>query len=125
MTNKNNERTLPVGELNALQIEAQQLRAEAMVDTVFAIGNGIRNLYRSVARLGKRTAASLERKRTVDRIFGELSRMTDRDLADIGLSRGDIYSVSRGDFRRDPAPVVALRPAAKVQVEETEFPRAA
>jgi len=125
MTNKNNERTLPAGELNALQIEAQQMRAEAMVDTVFAIGKGIRNLFRSVVRIGERTAASLERKRTVDRIFGELSRMTDRDLADIGLCRGDILAVSDGTYRRDPAPVVQLRPAAKVEAGETEFPRAA
>ena len=125
MTNKNNDHTIPFGELNALQVEAQKMRAEAMVDTVFAISRGTRSVFQALVLVGRPTAASLERKRTVDRIFGELSRMTDRDLSDIGLSRGDIFSVARGDYRRDPAPVVELRPAAKVETEKTEFPRAA
>jgi uncharacterized protein YjiS (DUF1127 family) len=125
MINKNNDRTAHVGDLNALQIEAQLLRAEAMVDTMHSVGRGIRSLFRALVQMGKRTAVSLERKRMVDRIFGELSRMTDRDLADIGLCRGDILAVSDGTYRRDPVSVVKLRPVAKADTAEAELPRAA
>ena len=125
MTNKNNDYTAPYGELSALQIEAQRLRAEAMADMMFGISGSVRSLFRAFVSIGKRTAESLERRRTVGRIFGELSRMTDRDLADIGLCRGDILAVSEGTYRRDTAPVVDLRPAAKVETEEVELPRAA
>ena len=41
-----------------------------------------------------------EQRRKIDRITTELNCYTDRELADLGLSRGDIHSVARGTFRR-------------------------
>ena len=35
------------------------------------------------------------------RISYQLGRMSDRDLADIGITRGDIDAVVRGRFSRD------------------------
>jgi len=35
------------------------------------------------------------------RISCQLGRMSDRDLADIGITRGDIDAVVRGQFTRD------------------------
>lgn len=35
----------------------------------------------------------------------ELSALSDRELTDIGLTRGDIDAVARGTFRRTPARV--------------------
>ena len=36
-------------------------------------------------------------QRDVRRTMKELSKLTDRELNDIGLSRGDIYAVAHGD----------------------------
>ena len=35
--------------------------------------------------------------RAVQATMKELSKLTDRELSDIGLARGDIYSVAQGD----------------------------
>jgi len=34
------------------------------------------------------------------RVMAELGRFTDRQLADLGLTRGDIPAVARGELRR-------------------------
>jgi uncharacterized protein YjiS (DUF1127 family) len=122
-------------EMQRLQIEAQRLRAEAAVDTIFAIGHAIAWVVSPVVRLGQRAAAGLARQSKIDRIYGELSRMADRDLADIGLGRGDIQAVAYGTYRRDVdadlASVVRLdavaksRPAVDTVPVSEELPRAA
>jgi uncharacterized protein YjiS (DUF1127 family) len=71
-----------------------------------------------VEGIGHRLAAWAERRRTMD----ELSALTDRDLADIGLTRGDIFRVVAGDEvtsdrhlgYKSPAlrPLASGRPAA-------------
>lgn len=40
---------------------------------------------------------SLDYSRRVNETIKELSRLTDKELKDIGISRGDIYSVAVGD----------------------------
>ncbi len=40
------------------------------------------------------------RRQEIARITHELSVCTDRQLADLGLSRGDIPDVARGSFKR-------------------------
>ena len=39
-------------------------------------------------------------RRTISRITRELNTYSDRQLADLGLSRGDIYDVARGRITR-------------------------
>lgn len=125
MTTKTNFQDAPIGSISKLQIEAQRLRAEAMADVAHALFTGIARLFAPLVRLGKRTVSSLERRHAVDRIYRELSQMTDRDLADIGLNRSDIMAVAEGTYRRHTAPVVELRPAAKAAEHEAELARAA
>ena len=48
-------------------------------------------LHGLIARLAARIAYSLRYRATVD----ELDRLTDRQLADIGISRGNIAAVAR------------------------------
>lgn len=40
-------------------------------------------------------------RREVRRTIKELSRLNDRDLRDLGISRGEIYSVATGTWSRD------------------------
>jgi uncharacterized protein YjiS (DUF1127 family) len=129
MTTNTNVRGVAPASISDLQAEAQRLRAEAMVDVVFAVARAIGSVFAPLVRLGKRTAASIERQRQSDRILRELSYMTDRDLADIGLNRSDICAVADGTYTRPSArvaePVVTLRPVAKEEAAEAELPRAA
>jgi uncharacterized protein YjiS (DUF1127 family) len=50
-------------------------------------------LHRFGAYLAERRARSLE--------MDELSRLSDRELRDIGLSRSDTMSIEKATFRRD------------------------
>lgn len=45
----------------------------------------------------KKINAKLQHRRMVKRTIKELSACTDRELADMGLTRGDIYAVANGD----------------------------
>lgn len=123
MTNKTEFNAVPVGQFTHLRFEAQRLRAEAMVDALIAIWNGVSRLVSPLVRFGRWAAGRLARRQEIDRIYAELSRMSDRDLADIGIARGDIPAVAEGTWRREPADVVVLRPAADTEV--VDLPRAA
>ena len=48
------------------------------------------------AWLKELNAKRIERAR-INSTIKQLSKLTDRELWDIGISRGDIYSVARGD----------------------------
>lgn len=50
--------------------------------------------------LGLSVVRSIRRWREHGRVLNELQSMDDRQLADIGLSRGDIESVAAGRFER-------------------------
>ena len=54
----------------------------------------------SVAEWFKRLNASLAHRAKVNSTIKELSRLSDRELNDMGLSRCDIYSVAYGDGER-------------------------
>ncbi len=45
----------------------------------------------------KKLAAEIERVRRVRSTINELSKLTDRELNDIGLARGDIWAVAHED----------------------------
>ena len=51
----------------------------------------------------KRLGEKIEHNRRVYATIHELSKLTDRELNDIGLTRGDIWSVAHGDedFKRN------------------------
>ena len=51
----------------------------------------------------KRLNANLKRRALINRTIKELSALSDRELNDMGLARGDIWSVAHGvsDTRRD------------------------
>jgi len=51
----------------------------------------------SLAEWFKKTARELEHARAVRSTIKELSKLTDRELNDIGIARGDIYNVATGD----------------------------
>ena len=105
--------------LTKIQLEASQLRAQAMVNTVAAVKSGIVKLFAGTVKWMK---ARNERNRVLDQLYS----MSDRNLADIGLTRGDIYAVVNGTMIREPLePVPAnisfiKKPAAKSAASTTE-----
>lgn len=48
----------------------------------------------------KKIAGILEKRCQYKTAVGQLSRMTDRELSDIGISRADIHDVVRQDMNR-------------------------
>jgi uncharacterized protein YjiS (DUF1127 family) len=119
MTRKSTFEAVSYQQMHNLQVEAERMRAEAMADVVFAVTGGIAAVFSWIGQFGKRTAVAIARHREVERIHSELARMTDRDLADIGLRRDDIPAVAYGIYQREAEPkVVRLRPAPKA-VRET------
>ena len=49
-----------------------------------------------VANWFKNLSKNLKHRREVNQTIKELSRLSDRELNDMGLARGDIYSVAHG-----------------------------
>lgn len=68
----------------------------ALIMTADTIG------LRKLASWFKRLNAQLEHNRKVRSTIKELSALTDRELNDIGISRGDIWSIAHEDksFKR-------------------------
>ena len=50
----------------------------------------------------KTLTASLKRRKIYNATVKELSRLTDAELNDIGLNRGDIRSIARADVDMNP-----------------------
>tara|TARA_B100001115_G_C15805342_1_gene398672 strand:- start:1140 stop:1343 length:204 start_codon:yes stop_codon:yes gene_type:complete len=50
-----------------------------------------------MTNLLKNFLQKLRKSQSYRNTFNELSRLTDRELADIGIARGDIKNVARGD----------------------------
>ncbi|WP_340119017.1 RSP_7527 family protein [Pelagibius sp. 7325] len=79
---------------------AEAMRAQAIADMVSDMITGVASLVKSAAA---KLTAYIEYRRTFDVLAG----MTDRELEDIGISRGDIPAVARGI---DPRPQRTLVP---------------
>lgn len=78
---------------------AEAMRAQAIADMTIDAVEGLRNLIKGATA---KLAAYLEYRRNYD----VLSGMTDRELDDIGITRGDIAAVARGiDPRNKPVAV--------------------
>ena len=94
-----------------IEAEAHALRAA----TIARFGVGLRGFF-------SRLAASFTEARRMDAQYRELSQLSDRELADIGITRFDIPAVVAGTFTREddaaPAPVAKPAPAAEQDNEE-------
>ena len=68
-----------------------------MTQHILTVSNYLTNPLKEVLQLLKELRESLAYARHVNETIKELSRLTDKELSDIGISRGDIYSVANGD----------------------------
>lgn len=76
-------------------VRAEAMRAQAIAQMLTDAFDGLRDLVKSATR---KLSAYVEYRRNYDM----LSAMTDRELDDIGITRGDIPAVARGfDPRQD------------------------
>lgn len=81
---------------------AEAMRAQAVAEMIVEAIDGLRSLVKAAAA---KISAYAEYRRTFDVLAG----MTDRELDDIGISRGDIRAVARG-FDPRPQQAVDSRP---------------
>jgi uncharacterized protein YjiS (DUF1127 family) len=94
-----------------IELRARLARAEMFADLFIAVGRMVRALAgRAVARWRDAGARA------------ELAAMTDRELADIGLTRGDIHRKNLGEIARE-TPVRAAPTA--VPANRNDLPRRA
>lgn len=68
---------------------AEAMRAQAVAEIILNGANALRGFFKAAAA---KLEAHLEYRRT----YETLSAMTDRELDDIGIGRGDIAAVARG-----------------------------
>lgn len=79
---------------------------------VFAAG--IRKAVGAVVGFLRAIATAFAEARRQRAVYEELSRLSDRELRDIGLNRADIPAVVAGTYRRDEAP----KPESKTRPAE-------
>jgi uncharacterized protein YjiS (DUF1127 family) len=90
------------------EVEAALTRAELAIDACLAAGRWVRAAVDWVVARWRDAAAR-----------AELASLTDRELADIGLSRSDIHRRDLGEIAREAAPAVP------VAANSNEIPRRA
>lgn len=54
------------------------------------------HIFGNITEALQKARASLRKRNEVKRTVRELSALTDRELNDMGIARGDIYSIARG-----------------------------
>jgi uncharacterized protein YjiS (DUF1127 family) len=98
-------------DVEAIYVEAMQARDTAIAE---GIRGGLRRLGAALAAIGNALVSYPQRRA----VYDDLSNLTDRELADIGLARGDIGRVFDPDFRlprrpaNGPAPIHSRAQAA-------------
>ena len=55
----------------------------------------------TIASWFKELNAKYQKRKEIKRTMKELSALDDRALSDMGITRGDIYSVAHGTFHRE------------------------
>lgn len=95
-----------ISTLSTQSAAIEAIRQEAIQDRDAKIGQWFRNMFRAIAEYPRRR-----------RVMDELSMLTDRELADIGLTRGDISRVFETTAERPSATVHTLPVAKKGEVE--------
>ena len=53
-----------------------------------------------LTQLNRRWQSALARRRKIAQVVRELETCSDRELAELGLGRGDIVAVAHGTYRR-------------------------
>lgn len=108
--------------------EAERIRKQARRDRAEIIGGALIRAVRAVFRgLGGVAQAFADAKRQ-HALYEELTRLTDRELRDIGINRADIPAVvagvvTRREDRRAPAVAAAAEPVqtpAQAQAQSDE-----
>ncbi len=94
-------RRLSPAELDTLQDEVRQLQAQATRDGLLAIAAGIAWLGRQLWSGLRHVTTSFGEAQAARRAYQELSRLSDRELADMGLTRSNIPAVVAGIFHRE------------------------
>lgn len=86
-------------QVRAVRNRARQLQSKAMSDALAGAARGIASGARWIVSTTKSLLLALGQARAANRSHFELSRLDDRelaDLADIGLTRNEIYRVAWG-----------------------------
>lgn len=111
LTERELSRLLPPANFRDAE-EREAIRHAAMAARDAAIAQGIRRAVRGVASALTAVVRAVANWPSKQRTYAELQSLTDRELADIGLSRGDVGRVFDPAFaqpqRATKAPV-ALR----------------
>ena len=68
-----------------------------MAHYVLEASNWIQDAIHGFSDLRRAMKARAERKASYKRTFNELSKLTEFELNDIGICRGDIRNIARGD----------------------------
>jgi uncharacterized protein YjiS (DUF1127 family) len=100
-------RRLSPNEIDALQHEARRLQTQTTKEGFLAIARGFAWLSRQIWSGLRGVARSFSEAQAAKRTYEQLSRLSDRELADMGLTREDIPAVVVGTFRREPDVVLS------------------
>ena len=73
-----------------------------MTQHILALNSYLLRPIEGLLDLIKTLTASLKRRKIYNATVKELSRLTDAELNDIGLNRGDIRSIARADVDMNP-----------------------
>ncbi len=68
-----------------------------MTQHILAINNYLRSPIEGLLQFSRNWLKDYRKNQMRRQTIRELNRLTDAELNDIGLGRGDIYSVARGD----------------------------
>jgi uncharacterized protein YjiS (DUF1127 family) len=105
-------------QVRAVSIRARKLRAEAMQEFFASVGRGIVTGVRWTVSTAGSLLSALGQARAADKTYHELSRLSDRELADIGVRRSEIARVAWGLSGRMEDPAVGTPEAAEEVVEQ-------
>jgi uncharacterized protein YjiS (DUF1127 family) len=112
--NKIEFRRLSPNEIDALQHETRRLQTQTTKEGLLAIVRGFAWLARQIWSGLRGVARSFSEAQAARRTYEQLSRLSDHDLADMGLTREDIPAVAVGTFRGESNVVLsANREVAK------------
>lgn len=117
-------RALSADEINKIMDDARQLQAQAFRDSFVAIARGTASIGRRIWSRLRLIATSLSEAVAARKTYEQLSRLTERELADIGLTRGEIAEVAAGLYRRQSTAVLRtaklVPPKAAVEQDNVE-----
>jgi len=68
-----------------------------MTQHILAINNYLRSPIEGLLQFLKNWNRGHQQRKAIKRTINELHQLSNAELTDIGLSRGDIYSVAHGD----------------------------